>query len=514
MIDTTTRCSYSAPAHTDRAMKARPILNAAKRALTTAALAVIVVVLSAAPSLAHVDLADARPAPEGTRTKPVRVVSLTFTNEAEPAGPGIEFLLPDGSVTGADRLRSQDGVVWKAEFDEPLPAGTIGVRWTMRAGDAHPRTGAFSFDIRLPKTEGETSATLGPSPPESTPGIDEFLEPTAAGGAAGRLGALGRVLSMAGIVLGVGALAFAATALRGSADDIRYSVFWIRRLGLVAAAGASIELVAAIAGRSGAVSIVNPLSYVSLLTTGPGLAIAMRASSGYGMTAFARLAAKSAGTGVDVITAVASRIPVGVGPAKPLPELLSHLDAPASVRLDRTASHRAFLAAAVGLASFALDGHTLTEGTYAFTAFAGSLHAGAAAVWAGGVLMLALVAHRRRWRGESSDLLGLAVRFSVVASISVVAVGVAGLILTFTIIQDVSALWSTSWGQLLLAKLALVAAAGVMGFHNHRTLIPRYLDSPDSGGLRDQLLRAVTIEASILVGVVALTAFLVGAGAV
>ena len=59
--------------------------------------------------------------------------------------------------------------------------------------------------------------------------------------------------------------------------------------------------------------------------------------------------------------------------------------------------------------------------------------------------------------------LQLAVRFSVLATIALVAVGVAGVILTVVVLDSPSELWATEWGRTLIAKTLFVAVAAAAG---------------------------------------------------
>ena len=74
-------------------------------------------------------------------------------------------------------------------------------------------------------------------------------------------------------------------------------------------------------------------------------------------------------------------------------------------------------------------------------------------------------------------------------------------------------LWSTSWGRLLLAKIALVAVAAAIGGHNRWVLIPA-VEGNGQSTVHQRLRRTVIVEAVVLLGVAVITAFLVAASAV
>jgi len=126
--------------------------------------------------------------------------------------------------------------------------------------------------------------------------------------------------------------------------------------------------------------------------------------------------------------------------------------------------------------------------------------------------MLVHVIWLRHRRGADSRSLQLAVRFSVVAAIALVVAGGAGTLLTVTILDSVSELWSTPWGRVLAAKIAIVAVAAASGGYNHKVLIPRMMSrAPNDARADTEFRRAATIEGAALLLVIVLTAVLVAA---
>lgn len=77
-------------------------------------------------------------------------------------------------------------------------------------------------------------------------------------------------------------------------------------------------------------------------------------------------------------------------------------------------------------------------------------------------------------------------------------------------------LWSTAWGRLLLAKIALVAAAVFLGTRNrwvHMPAATQVFGQAPSDAAYERLRRTVVVEAIALGCVGIVTAFLVGASA-
>jgi len=171
---------------------------------------------------------------------------------------------------------------------------------------------------------------------------------------------------------------------------------------------------------------------------------------------------------------------------------------------------RPVLTAVIGtvmLVSFVFDGHTATVGPRLLIATADLAHTAAAAVWVGGVVLLAVLLLVRARAGVPTGAGELAVRFSVPATAAVVVAGLAGTVLTPLIIDAPGDLTSTPWGRIMLIKLGLVATVAVMGYVNNRYALPA-LDSWRPGTARF-LRRTVAAEATVMIAVLLSTAILV-----
>lgn len=133
-----------------------------------------------------------------------------------------------------------------------------------------------------------------------------------------------------------------------------------------------------------------------------------------------------------------------------------------------------------------------------------------AGLWLGTLAMLALAVipslHAHRHLPMLSALIG---GYSRVARLGVALVVTSGLIATWRYSTAITELPESRWGVLLLVKLGLVAAAGLVGLYNWRRLTPRLL--ADSPGSANHLLRSAAVEVAIGVGIVAVTALLAAA---
>lgn len=134
-----------------------------------------------------------------------------------------------------------------------------------------------------------------------------------------------------------------------------------------------------------------------------------------------------------------------------------------------------------------------------------ALHLGAAAVWLGGVLLLG-VWPATRGDAAAGDLAGAGWTFGRVARrVSSAALLASGAILVTAIVQDVlylpslGALFSSTYGKLLLAKSAGFAALVAFGAYSRFRLIPMISDAENSGR---PLRRSVRLELVVMIVVV------------
>ena len=317
-------------------------------------------------------------------------------------------------------------------------------------------------------------------------------------------------------MIAIGGIVFAGVVMRGTERDIRSVLFWVRRASVLLILGSLGEFIHQLANVNGNWLTLWPAtSFATVLGSPLGLAIALRLLGGSLMLR-AHLDVVAARAEADPVLVLQTAVPVGAGPPPQSPsgtrgvEPYLHSDDKAW-RVDGDLA-LVFAGVAVTLAAFAFDGHTVTEGMRAITSLAAIVHAGAGAVWAGGLVMLVHTIWRRHRRGDDSRALQLAVRFSVVAAIALVIGGGAGTLLALTILDSVSELWSTAWGRVLIAKVVVVTVAAASGAYNHKVLIPRMIGrSPNDPAADHDFRRAATVEGATLLLVILLTAVLVAA---
>ena len=168
------------------------------------------------------------------------------------------------------------------------------------------------------------------------------------------------------------------------------------------------------------------------------------------------------------------------------------------------------VAMALALGSVVLVGHSRSYGPPTLVVISDLVHVLAAAVWFGGLVgltvTLPVLGNRERLAAWTLA------RFSTVAAVMLALVAVAGVALGWRILGSWSALVSTPYGLILVAKTSLVAlVAAVAGWNRYR-LLPAVVDDSahqQRSRAAARLRAAVRLEALGLVVVLLLTGFLV-----
>lgn len=466
------------------------------RSVSTLAIAFVAVMLMATPALAHVDLAASDPAHGTTIEQPVDEITFEFSTESVAVFDGFVIYGSDGGVIDAEALQVSDTVV-KIVPASPLGDGTYAATWSMQAGDAHPITGGIEFSVAVsgveappapaaaPADPGDDASpatavpssmtgTVGPAPGESL--LASVLERPASP-IGSFTSTVARAASITTTLVGLGALAFGALVLQGSRREAEVVGFWMRRSG------------------------AGVLAAVPLLLVGRALETGAGGLGAIGATAILQTVG---GVGLLVGTRIAT-----VADDR-------HLESTRTVatlrdqRFRLASSPTALAGAAALLAAFAVDGHS----NLSWLMRVGSvIHVAAAAVWVGGVALLARTLVGRVHRAEPVEAGPLVIAFSVVATAAITAVGVAGAVMAFTIADGLGTFFTTPWGWALLAKLGFVGVAASIGAYNHFVVVPMLRHDQDHPVATNTILSTIRIEMVALVLAATISGALVGLSA-
>lgn len=361
--------------------------------------------LTAGPAAAHAEVVATTPGEGAVLQTAPEKVTLRFT-EAVSLGAGYARVLDsDGERvdTGAPTV---DGDTVTIPLRDGLPEAGYLVTYRVISADSHPVSGAYGF-------------TVGDAQP-----VDQALAGTADGSdpfVAGLL-VVARWLGFAGLALGVGVPTFLLLCWQRG-----WAMGRLRRLcaagtATVAAGGLLAFL---LQGPYAAGSGLGAFADRDLLET--------TASSTYGLTLLARVA-------FALLLLAVLRVAPG-----------------------RVAAIAGTILALGLVVTTAAVGHPVAGVLPVFAVFVTSVHVAAMTLWVGG--LVALLAGLLRPGVAAGDLATALPRFSRLAFGSVVALVLTGVVQTIREVGTPTALVSTTYGWVLVAKVALVllvfGAAGV-----------------------------------------------------
>jgi copper transport protein len=377
----------------------------ARRALTLLLLAAGWLVLIASPASAHVQITSSTPG-DGTRpgTAPVQVsVVLSENIGIQPNSLHVVDLRGNRADTGPVFQPGDVAEEVAVRLKPGLPEGSYLVEYTFVSADSHSVRGTFAFVVGtgpLITSAGAVSAATG-----TDPTVDVLFT-------------LFRWGSFIGVVL-LGGLVFLVTCRPAGQTDPR--VLRLMRW------GCGLSAVTTVAG----FLLQGP--YVA----GRGLGALLDASMieatlrvAYGKLLLLRLAA---------VGALAVLVPRLLVPAGTLPD-----------QLRSRYENLSLVAGFIVLLSFSATGHAVTDPIMYFSITADLTHFGAVAIWVGGLVQLALCLHRP---SPGEEIGSVVVRFSRTAAVSVALIVLSGAYLGFRNVPSFSALWTTTYGMLLLVKL-------------------------------------------------------------
>lgn len=416
--------------------------------------ALLIVAAFSAPVSAHAYLEGANP-DEGAQIDDLpEELSLEFTGDGvELASVTVEG--PDGSdVSGDAEIDPDDRQLVTAPLED-AGDGMYVVEWEVLADDGHTTSGTFFFLVGEGDLDRDTLLTIGEESDDDRASVLEA-------GANGLI--LLSLVALVGVpvTMWVGiypVLGRAEHAAAGSADE--------RASTLLAGAGGLLLVGVVLLGIARFRSITGDWSLASLggfLETGLGMLwigqLVVAGALFAGLVAVNRgwhLERRPAWLGASVLGGLAVQFSVG------------------------WTSHSASLVSR--LEGLAVD----------------VTHIGGAALWLGGLVVLAVVlpavlraspvAERRRLAAEAIG------RFSVIALTGVTLALVTGLLLAAWHVPDLEALRETAYGTLLSAKTALVMVALGLGGFTRYVLLRRLRpasdadDSPASSGLSGRAVR-------------------------
>jgi copper transport protein len=416
------------------------------------AIAVVLTALTAVPSAyAHAILQQSTPSNNSVARTSPKTVSLKFNEAVETAFGSIRvYDCGGGRVDSGKILRPSKSEV-AVKIDRKLPRGTYTATWRVISADSHPVAGAFVFNVKKATPGGSCKQVFGATTPGTIDALFKFM----------------RGLDFALILLVVGGAVMQTFVLRSAAPELRallYRILAGLSFGLVLIGALCIVLQGAVAGGFGLSEAFRWDTVDSVLQTRFGRAFLWQIGIAVVVGALALLASRS------------RRL-------EPLP-----------------------LFGVLLLPTVSAAGHARTSGSIAF--YADLVHLTAASCWVGGLaftVLALLLAGGDRWPLASRAV----PRFSILAVGSVVALIAAGSVRGYEEVKAFHGLWDTTYGLLLLAKIALVLPLLGLGAYNNRYAVPRLKRQVASAIEQRRFLRAAGAELAIMAVIVGVTAVLV-----
>lgn len=435
-------------------------------------------VLGATPAGAHAVLESTTPADGDQLDAAPEQIVLRFSESVSTPDDGVVVYAGSGDSLEIGEPSHPDEESSAVAVDLPgLDDGAYVVSYRVISSDSHPVSGAFTFTVGDvdPAEARALQASLG----GGTGGDDTV----------GIVYGVARFLAFAGLILLVGGAAFVLGVWPDGLDSRR-----VRRLvrtgwavavvataaciGLQGAYGAGLSLgdaldpsvigdeLGARAGRVWLVRLVL-LAVVALAASAylrrrpaPAVAIAVGEPEGREAAVGGTVTASAAAPGSSSV-AVAERSGTsetgGTGGTSGNGAQGGGAGG-AGASLDEVRYVGAILALAL-LATISFAGHAGAGRWLAVALVADVVHLAGVSVWLGGLAVLILVVLRRDTAGlDRPGLERLVNRFSEVAFVSVLVIVVSGVVQAWRQLDGLDALTGTSYGRLLIAKVALVAA--------------------------------------------------------
>ena len=493
-----------------RALRRSCQLAGAASVLATGLLTGALLAGGAAPAGAHATLIGTNPAADGVVDAVPEAVELRFDEPVELVDDAVQVFGPDGERVDRGTVDTQDaGATLVAPIDGGSQ-GTYTVAWRVTSEDSHTLSGSFVFH------NGTRTGAVDVDNGDST-ATDLF-------------GGVGRWLGFAGTMTAVGAVTLALLLPRPTSADGR------TRRGAGAGAGnGDPGAVETTGGPDGAATLAGPgagaqpqatddRGGTATLAAPPTTARATGAVSGTeDASGLLRLLAVGGGA-VGAIGAFLALVAIlAEGAGRNVYDALALVpDVATDTRTGQLALLRVVLIAAAAVAALiptvwrrvpavvlvlaggslvvtTLAGHAWTAPNRWVAVLSDVVHLGATSVWIGGlVALLAVLPLLGR-----PDRVGLATRFSALALVAAVLVAASGTVSGWQQVRTLDGLTSTTYGRLLLAKVAGFAVLVVLGWLNRARLVP--LVERTVGPLR----RSLRIEVVVAAIVLALTAALI-----
>lgn len=406
--------------------------------------------IPAGSASAHAALIRTNPAPGSIVPSAPGAIVITFSEAVQPVTSRIRVIGPDGK-----RIDSGSPFIRGDELRIPIrtdgPRGTYLVSYRVISADTHPVGGGFVYSVGAPSPGG------APTPVN--------------GGTTDRVVATGvsivQFLGFAGLVLVFGPTLVLIALWPRRLDRTRPTRLAYTGLGLVAASS--------ILG----IYLQAPYSNGGTLFSVTGTDLADVLDSRYGQAHMVRLAA--------LVVSVFLLRPILAGRGG---------------KADRTLLA---ILAVIAVGTWPIAGHPGASDVPSLTVIADMAHLISVAIWLGGLVMLVAFLLREANGRELTAILPV---WSNWATLSVTVLVLAGTTQALIEIGSFGALFHTTYGQLVLVKIGLLAVL-LAAANTARQMVRRHTMAPVPVGETKRLRRSVLVELVLAVLVLVASSILV-----
>ncbi len=449
-------------------------------------LALIALALAPASAFAHAQLLGTSPATGATvKTQPNEVIFKYNQPVGGTVGAVRVYNAQGDQVDNLDVTHPEGHESWMGVGLKPnLPDGTYTATYRVISADTHIVYGGLVFSIGHP----------GPAPKYTVAGL---ISKNQSGELTNLAFGATRALDYLSIALLVGGLVFLLFAWRPAI------------LALTGAQGSASEASRAFSRRFGRLLAVAVVLGVAVSVLG----IFLQGASAAGVSLWASL------KGPIIHDTLHSRFGTVWG-LRAIDWALLGVLLLVAAKLPRA---RRWLSIPIGVGALylamtpAFAGHPSIQSPVAVFFPTNVVHVLAASVWVGGIacFLLALPAATSRLVPEDRSrlLLGTMARFSPFALGAVIAIAITGVIQAYIDVRSLSALFNTTYGLLVVAKVVLLGALIGFGFRNRQRIIPalrRIVERAASlGSTGVAARRSFRAELALMLAVFGVTAALV-----
>ncbi|WP_329314002.1 copper resistance protein CopC [Streptomyces sp. NBC_01278] len=382
---------------------------------------------AAGPAAAHAALTASDPKDGAVVATAPAQVTLSFSEQVAMGDDSIRVMDPQGRRVDTGELRdmcSGTTVRYGTALHSGLPDGTYTVAWQAVSADSHPVSGAFTFSVGTP------SATSVALPTEK-----------AGGGPVGIAYGIARYAAYAGFTVLVGGAAFILLCWRRGAAQRPLQKLIVRAwVTLTAATLVMLVLRTPYTGSGKFADALDLNGLRAVLETKTGASLVSRL-----------LLLGAAALFIAVLFGAYARRTAEAADKGKRKDKSKEADKEGDDLLFGLGIGGAVVASGIA-ATWALSEHASTGIQPGIAMPADILHLLAVAAWLGGLTALLVALHKVP--GIEREAVQ---RFSRVAFVSVVVLAVTGVYQSWRQLGSWSALTGTSYGQLLLLKVGLVA---------------------------------------------------------